>query len=706
MSKSRPLKRRRISPPTENTTLGNTSPEPAQSSVKHSFLKHAAQWNLEQDYETRPRKLREKGKEKREKLMIKNAEGWIQPEAESDEEDVDGSDDGSEFEGLDSDVPTQGHHDGDGPAADSENGQGTEAQKPKIPVRLQIINAKEELARIASLINEDPEENIGRLKALSELAESENNTVHKLALVTQLSVYKDLIPGYRIRPHIDENKTEKVSKEVRKLRAYEQALVSGYQNYIRSLATQAKQSGARSSEDAASLASVAISCACALLTSVPHFNFRSELIKILVDKCSTKNVDKDYEKCVEALQTLFRNDEDGNASLDAVGLITKMIKARDYRIDESILNTFLSLRLLSELAVKASHQRVDAAGEQSAVKRKFKKEFRTKRERKLIRENKALEKEFKEADASVSHEERDKNQSETLKLVFVTYFRILKERVPSLMGAVLEGLAKYAHLINQDFFGDILEALKDLIHEAEAAEADDKDNLSSSTSSSENSVTRNPTRSSLLCIITAFALLQGQDASVAASTLHLDLTFFINRLYNTLIPISLNPDIELSAKSLHLPDPQRNNAHKPTDEDTNPAAPSQHKPKINIQTTTVLLIRSLTSTLLPKARLHTLPPSHVAKFAKLLYTSSLQLPEKSALAMLGLLTLVVKTHRTKVAGLWSSEERRGDGVWDAESGQNPFAATMWEGEVLKCHYAPDVRAAVEGVEAAVESGGR
>ena len=80
-----------------------------------------------------------------------------------------------------------------------------------------------------------------------------------------------------------------------------------------------------------------------------------------------------------------------------------------------------------------------------------------------------MEKDFKEADAVVSHEDREKVQSETLKMVFVTYFRILKIRSPHLTGAVLEGLAKYAHLINQDFFGDLLEALKDIISQANSS---------------------------------------------------------------------------------------------------------------------------------------------------------------------------------------------------------------------------------------------
>lgn len=43
-----------------------------------------------------------------------------------------------------------------------------------------------------------------------------------------------------------------------------------------------------------------------------------------------------------------------------------------------------------------------------------------------------------QADANVLHEERDRMQSECLKAVFATYFRILKLRTPHLMGAVLE----------------------------------------------------------------------------------------------------------------------------------------------------------------------------------------------------------------------------------------------------------------------------
>ncbi len=258
-------------------------------------------------------------------------------------------------------------------------------------------------------------------------------------------------------------------------------------------------------------------------------------------------------------------------------------------------------------------------------------------------------------------------------------------RSPNLMGAVLEGLARYAHLINQEFFGDILEALKDLISHADTG--DDVEELQDKGSET----SRNLTREALLCIITAFALLEGQDASKAQATLSLDLSFFITHLYRTLYALSLNPDIELGTKSLHLPDPNNLSVTPPTLNN-----------KVNIQTTTVLLLRSLSSILTPSLGARAVPPLRIAAFTKQLLTSSFHLPEKSSLAIIGLLDSITKMHDKKIASLWNTEERRGDGVFDPWSseveGSNPFAATIWEGELMRKHFSPKVREGVKVME--------
>ena len=659
------VKRRKLSPPVSSDPDQSQPPSVGWTTTLDDFSNRAAGWNLEQNYEQRPRKQKKKEKEHT-RLPIKTAEGRLEqlkvPDVTHDDDSLLSSEQGS--------IEDSGHV----------------QEEAEVPIRQQTLEAKEELARLATSINEDPEEHAGMFRTLGQIAASSNPTIKKLALATQLAVYKDVIPGYRIRPIAEVDQTEKVSKDVRRLRAFEQSLVGSYQVYVKDLAACAKTQQERVSEAALRVRQVAIACTCALLIAVPHFNFRGELLKILVGKLSTNTVDADFIKCRETLESLFRNDEEGTSSLDAVGLITRMM---NYQIDESILNTFLHLRLLSEFSSKASQNRIDKASADSrdgSQKSKIKKEFRTKKQRKLIKERKAVEKEFKEADATVSHEQRDRMQAETLKLVFVTYLRILKARVPHLMGAVLEGLAKYAHLINQDLFGDLLEILKSSISEYKDCMGLDGQELEEEDGSS--SSVRDPIRESLLFIITAFALLEGQDIARSAPSLNLDLTGFTAHLYRCLHSFCLNPDIELSHKSLRLPDP-----HAPPSTLLTTTAP-----RVNLQTTTVLMLRALTSVLTPRPA----PPVRLGAFTKQLFTSTLQLPEKSTLAMVSLLSNVTKIHGRKIAALWNTEERKGDGVFDAMradlESSNPFASTIWDGELLKLHYAPAVREGIRGIE--------
>lgn len=664
----------------------------ATSRAKSDFYSHANEWDLEQDYESRPRKANKKVNEHT-RLPIKTSEGFVEAIEET-QEPEDPSEETDSFLGTDDDEEA-----GSGEEEDEEE---VEEEIPKIPVKVQIVQAKEDLARIATLINEDPEEHIALFKTMAEMVENPNSpiTVKKLALASQAAVYKDVIPGYRIRPLSEEDKNVKVSKDVRKLRDFEQSLLSGYRNYVQKLAALTKPG--KNIEIDPGLKSIAINCACSMLQSVPHFNFRADLLKIIVNRLARKQVDADQIKCRETMEDIFSKDSDGIVSLEAVRLLAKMMKARDFRIHESVLVTFLHLRLLGEFGMKASQNRVDRAPEEEQVrgkKQKQKREFRTKRERKVAKERKLVEKDMKHANALVSHEERDKNQAETLKLVFGVYFRILKQRIPHLMGPVLEGLAKYAHLINQDFFGDLLEALKDLIGHAEREELgqvdeDDGEDEGDDQATSESAV-RDAQRETLLCTITAFALLEGQDASKAAAKLHLDLSFFIKHLYRSLYALSINPDIEFNPNiSLRLPDPN-------APEDSAATSHIRSKNKVNFQTPMVLLLHCLQSTLLSRA--HGIPPPvRLATFAKRLMTTSLQLPEKSATATLALMNQVSKHHGRRISSLWHTEERKGDGVFNAYANDveatNVYAGSVWEGELLRMHYCPQVRDAALDIE--------
>jgi nucleolar complex protein 3 len=676
MARGPESKRRRLSPPGDEES---------------AHTQADTEWDVEQDYERRPRKTTKKAGESA-RLPIKTSEGFVQAETQPATEDQ--GDETDSFLGTDDDEE----------GSDEENGEEPEEEQPKIPVKVQIIQAKEELAKMATLINEEPEEHTSLFKTMAEMVSKKNTcvTVKKLALAAQATIYKDVIPGYRIRPLSEEDKTGRVSKEVRKLRDFEQALVAGYRNYVQTLGVLAK--GSKDGSIDLSLRSFAIAMACTMLLAVPHFNFRSELLKILVNRLARRQVDADYVKCRDTLEDVFAQDNDGTVSLEATALIAKMMKARDFHIHPSLLDTFLHLRLLGEFHLKGSQDRVDREEEETVGKKpKQKREFRTKRERKVQKERKEVEKDMRVADAVVSHEQRDKNQAETLKLVFGLYFRILKLRIPPLMGPVLEGLAKYSHLINQDFFGDLLEALKDLINHAEREEMGEEGDQEVTREEGEDedeativeTAARDARRRTLLCTVTAFALLEGQEASKAAAGLHLDLNFFIKHLYRSLYSLAMNPEVEFNPDtSLRLADPNFSS-------DASQLAQSRSKNRVNFQTPMVLLLRCLQPTLLSRAHGNP-PPARLGSFSKRLMTSSLQLPEKSALATLALMGQVAKYHGRRITSLWHTEERKGDGVFNPRANDieatNVFAGTVWEGELLRLHYCPQVREAAIDIE--------
>ncbi|CCX15572.1 nucleolar complex-associated protein-domain-containing protein [Pyronema domesticum] len=624
----------------------------------------AANWNLEQSYETGARKVKRQKKEKEPKrLPIKTAKGIVHAQLDEDStEDEAGSEDEEEKDG-------KGDMEGDKGEGDDVVEKMKELEmKPKIPEKQRVLEAKEELAKIAFAIQEDPEENITMTKRMRELTEDHNPTIQRLALAALMSVYKDVIPGFRIRPLTEQELKIKVSKDVQKLRDFEQSLVSGYQRFVEKLGKLVKAGRVQDTPAAKATGRVAVNCACQLLEAVPHFNFRGELLKIMAQILSVRTVDEGFERARKTLEEIFRTDEDGKVSFDAVQTLTKMFKAKHYRVHESVLNTFLSLRLLSELDARASMETVDG---ESRKRKKKDREFRTKKARKLEKEKKEVEKDMKEADATVSYEERERIQSETLKLVFVTYFKILKERPPGLMAATLEGLAKFSHLINLDFFGDLLVALKELIAEA-TEELESEDDTT-------DEDTRNATREALLCTITAFALLQGQGDKMLA----VDLAFFTNHLYSTLLPLCLNADIEFSHKSLRLPDPDA------------PFEPT----RVNVATQIEMVIRALDALFFKQNGATNV--LRMAAFTKRLLLTSMHMPEKSALAISGVVGKLGKKYNRQLAGLFSTEESVGDGVYLMESEEpersNPFAATIWETVLLEKHYCPAVQEAVKGL---------
>lgn len=354
---SRPSKKRKLTPPQSEDEGDSRS----DAKVQKAFFSNASKWDLLEDqYKARKGKKKEKESTRLPVKLGGRVQAVVTPAdlQESDEDWLEGEGNGS-----------------GGEAEEVEEEQ--KPPEPRVPIKVQIRTAKEELAKIGTMLNEEPYENAGAFKALTKIGDSRIPAIVTLSLVTRLAIYKDLIPGYRIRPLSEDAPEGKISKEVRVIRSFEQALISGYQSYVKELTRYAKMKGNQPGMEG--IQSIAMTCASSLLTTHPHFNFRSDLINILVWKLSSRRTDKDFEKALAALTTLFKEDEEGRPSFEAVSTLCRMMKSKDYFVHESVINLFLHLRLLTEFSGTASNEGVDMPLES---RKRQKKSFRTKRERK------------------------------------------------------------------------------------------------------------------------------------------------------------------------------------------------------------------------------------------------------------------------------------------------------------------------------------
>ncbi|XP_074089440.1 nucleolar complex protein 3 homolog [Macrotis lagotis] len=419
----------------------------------------------------------------------------------------------------------------------------SENPMPKLTTEEYIIERRRKLqekkihiAALASAILSDPESNIKKLKELRAMLMEQVPDVavivRKLVMVSLMELFKDITPSYKIRPLTEAEKTSKVRKETQKLREFEEGLVSQYKFYLENLEQiikdwkqrKLKKSNVVSLKAYKGLAEVAVKSLCELLVALPHFNFHNNIIVLIVPLMNDKSK-LISEMCCEAVQKLFKQDKLGHASLGVIKVISGFVKSQNYVVRPELLKSFLYLRI-KEIEVKKDTEDINAPRKFMYYKEKRKSLSRMQRKWKKAEEK--LERELREAEASESTEKKLKLHTETLNIVFVTYFRILKKAQRSpLLPAVLEGLAKFAHLINVEFFDDLLVVLHNLIESGELSY-----------------------RECLHCVHTAFHILSGQG-----DVLNIDPMKFYTHLYKTLFKLhagATNGDVEIVLQCLDV----------------------------------------------------------------------------------------------------------------------------------------------------------
>ncbi|KAE8009055.1 hypothetical protein FH972_005512 [Carpinus fangiana] len=341
----------------------------------------------------------------------------------------------------------------------------------------------QKLAELGMALLADPESNIKSLKDMLQISKDNDNAIVKLGVQSLLVVFKDIIPGYRIRLPTEKELEMKVSKTVKKTRYYESTLLSAYKAYLQKLIALEKKP---------SLHNVFVRCICTLLDAVPHFNFRESLLGVVVRNLGSSD-DVVRKHCCATIKSLFTSEgkHGGEATVEAVRLIADHVKANNCQLHPDFVEVFLSLSFDDDLGrpekptednnrVKNKKNRKRKNLEEPSQlpendKKKSRKQLMTK-----MREEVAAD--YKTVSFTPDVMDRRRMQSETLSAVFETYFRILKHSIPPtvashgengspvsgesgshpLLAPCLKGLGKFSHLIDLDFMGDLMNYLKKL----------------------------------------------------------------------------------------------------------------------------------------------------------------------------------------------------------------------------------------------------
>ncbi|KJH44751.1 nucleolar complex-associated protein [Dictyocaulus viviparus] len=101
-----------------------------------------------------------------------------------------------------------------------------------------IHQYKQSISNSSQELLTSPQENIYKLRDLLGLCQGENvhslvrETIQKLALISTMQVFVDIVPGYSIREFTEQEKHQKMKKETKKLRVFEETLLRYYLKFL------------------------------------------------------------------------------------------------------------------------------------------------------------------------------------------------------------------------------------------------------------------------------------------------------------------------------------------------------------------------------------------------------------------------------------------------------------------------------------------
>ncbi len=303
----------------------------------------------------------------------------------------------------------------------------------------------------SSNILENPDERMDHISAVLKLYNTLTPDIFitgfKLVSASLVELFKDLAPGFEIKS--TSKPGERLKKATREIYGNEARLLKYYQMFLKKLEDtlaplkDAKKKTKTLDECTKRVGIFALKCLSDLLVSMPHFNFAKNIVHALIPFTAHK-LDEVRLLICAAFKKLFKDDKRGEISLHAVRQVNHLIKnKRHHQIPPDCLDILIALRIKD---VNLDREKEEEISRYKTLTRKEKLLIMSKNERRRRKKIERLEKEVVAAKAEHNKGSKVKHQTETVKLVFTIYFRILKMAPKSgLMGVVLQGLAKYSN---------------------------------------------------------------------------------------------------------------------------------------------------------------------------------------------------------------------------------------------------------------------
>eukprot|EP00803_Ostreobium_quekettii_P010290 evm.model.scf_1207.4 EVM.evm.TU.scf_1207.4 scf_1207:16888-32564(-) len=525
---------------------------------------------------------------------------------------------------------------------------------------------KEQMAMCANRLLENPEDHAKDFKRLLDMVDHPLKQISKLAMMTLMAVFKDVVPAYRIRLPTETELKMRVSKEIANLRAYESFLLHSYQAYLKKLLAVTKTSKGTVNGEFQHRR-VAMTCLCGLLSSLHHFNYTSDLLQAVIPSMADSEPTV-RNLCCSAIREVLQGDVAGDVTLEAVQLVSDLVRRKHCKCSPEIVAALMELKFPD-----VKHCDSDEMEGTGANTRKIK------RKRRKCRKHGGddVDKSFEVAEAGPSVEEKAAAQSRTVEALYEIFFRVVKhctriadsesqqekgtlhsidlQRKCPLLYISLQGLSKYSHLLSVEYFADLLQVLQQLLNSASL-----------------------PLLERLRCLLTASDILRGEG-----SALNVDRQHYYQQLYLTLK--EAGPDEQL--RDVALPEMQ---------DASSLDAVQQVSANGNLG---VLMVQVVNQML---CETKSFDHSRLAAFAKILMYTGMHQETGCLMGIVAVVNrLLLRNYRVRGMldgdGSAPAAGRGYDPAADDPSEAGGLSATLWDLCVLSRHYHPHVAQAARQV---------